>query len=108
MFAKILIISIGLINTCLEVCERRGGECLAITLVNERGGRQRCFAHDSSAAVDGTDPTASTGVFYFEKICVRKFHKEFYFVLRSVQFPILNQTFWTVNWRFLINFGTFR
>ena len=26
-----------------------GGRCLAVTLQNERGGRQRCFALDSSA-----------------------------------------------------------
>jgi hypothetical protein len=63
---------IGLVTTCLDTCVRKGKDCLAITLQNERGGRQRCFAHDSSAGVDQTDPTASTGVFYMEKICVRK------------------------------------
>lgn len=63
---------IGLITSCLEICDRRNEGCLAISLQNERGGRQRCFAHDSSASVDGTDPVASTGVTYYEKICVRK------------------------------------
>ena len=65
---------IGIISSCLELCDRRKSSCLAITLVNERGGRQRCFAHESSALADGTDPTSSTGSFYFEKICVRKCH----------------------------------
>ena len=50
-----------------------GGRCLAVTLQNERGGRQKCYSHDSSALVDGITPTASTGSFYLEKICVRKF-----------------------------------
>ena len=49
-----------------------GGRCLAVTLQNERGGRQKCYSHDSSALVDGITPTASTGSFYLEKICVRK------------------------------------
>lgn len=63
---------IGIINTCLEICNKRGKSCLAVTLNNQRGGRQSCFALDNSAGVDGTEPTASTGTFYFEKICVRK------------------------------------
>ena len=63
---------IGIITDCLETCDRRGASCLAISLQNERGGRQRCFAHDSSALADQTQPTASTGTTYFEKICVRK------------------------------------
>ena len=63
---------IGLINSCLEICQRRGQRCLAVTLSNERGGRQKCFSHDSSAFLDGTTPVASTGSFYFEKICVSK------------------------------------
>ena len=64
---------IGLSTSCLEICDNRGQACLAMSLVNERGGRQRCFAHDSSALVDQTDPLASTGTAYFEKICVRKY-----------------------------------
>ena len=63
---------IGLITSCLEICARDGAKCLAITLQNERGGRQTCYSHDSSATTDGSDPTSSTGTFYFEKICVRK------------------------------------
>ena len=64
---------IGLITSCLEICARDATKCLAVTLQNERGGRQACYSHDSSATTDGSEPTASTGVFYFEKICVRKF-----------------------------------
>ena len=63
---------IGIITSCLEICARDATKCLAVTLQNERGGRQTCYSHDSSATSDGSDPTASTGVFYFEKICVRK------------------------------------
>ena len=64
---------IGITASCLEICERQKDKCLAMTLQNERGGRQSCYSHDSSAIVDGTEPTASTGVFYFEKICVREY-----------------------------------
>ena len=63
---------IGMILTCLEECDRQGTDCLAVTLQNERGGRQRCFVHDASAVVDQTDPVSETGVTYFEKICVEK------------------------------------
>ena len=63
---------IGMILTCLEECDRQGTDCLAVTLQNERGGRQRCFVHDASAVVDQTDPVSETGVTYFEKICVDK------------------------------------
>ena len=63
---------IGMIMTCLEECSHQGTGCLAVTLQNERGGRQRCFVHDASAVVDQTDPVSETGVTYFEKICVDK------------------------------------
>jgi hypothetical protein len=32
----------------------QGGKCLSVSLQNERGGRQRCFAIDSSALSDQT------------------------------------------------------
>jgi hypothetical protein len=32
---------IGLINYCVDECTSRGADCLAVTLQNERGGRQR-------------------------------------------------------------------
>ena len=63
---------IGMLMTCLEKCDQEGTDCLAVTLQNERGGRQRCFKHDASAVVDQTDPVSETGVTYFEKICVEK------------------------------------
>ena len=63
---------IGIITSCLEICIRDGIKCLAVTLQNEGGGRQTCYSHNSSATSDRSDPTASTGVFYFEKICIRK------------------------------------
>ena len=52
-------------------CMVPGKDCLSVTLVNERGGRQRCFSHEGSATVDNNEPTAATGVTYFEKICIR-------------------------------------
>jgi hypothetical protein len=60
-----------MILPCLADCDKRGTGCLAVTLQNERGGRQRCFAHDASAVVDETDPVSETGVTYYEKICVK-------------------------------------
>ena len=63
-----------LLVTNSAVCLHLGGRCLAVTLQNERGGRQKCYSHDSSALVDGITPTASTGSFYLEKICVRKLY----------------------------------
>lgn len=45
---------------------------MSVTLQNERGGRQRCFALDASAGQDDTDPVPETGVTYFEKICTRR------------------------------------
>ena len=84
-------VDIGIANECLAECTRLGSQCLAVTLQvqntgkpflflrtrlqfsllpqNERGGRQRCFSHTSSAGADGTDPSSSTGVTYYEKIC---------------------------------------
>lgn len=46
-----------------------GRDCLSVTLQNERGGRQRCFAIDASAGQDDTDPVRESGISYFEKIC---------------------------------------
>ena len=63
---------IGVVIQCLDECKRRGDDCMAITLLNERGGRQRCFALSASAGVDNVDPTPETGVTYYEKICTRK------------------------------------
>lgn len=65
-------VDIGIASECLGQCNRLGGDCLAVTLQNERGGRQRCFTHTSNAAVDNADPSSSTGVTYFEKICSSK------------------------------------
>ena len=64
-------LDIGIVTECLDTCSGSGNECLSMTLLNERGGRQRCFSHSGSAFVDGNSPTAATGVTYFEKICIR-------------------------------------
>ncbi len=63
---------IGIVIQCLDECNRKGSDCLAITLMNERGGRQRCFSLSSSSGVDETDPVEETGVTYYEKICARE------------------------------------
>ena len=70
---------IGIIIQCLNECRDRGRDCLSVTLLNERGGRQRCFAIDASAGNDETDPNYEAGVTYFEKICVRKLILSFIF-----------------------------
>jgi len=62
---------IGIATSCLQECASKT-DCLSVTHQNERGGRQRCFAIDSSASKDQTDPQSATGVTYYEKICVRK------------------------------------
>ena len=62
---------IGIITKCLDICNNNGKDCLSVTLLNERGGRQRCFEHSGSSAVDNNDLVASTGTTYFEKICIR-------------------------------------
>ena len=64
-------LDIGIVTQCLDSCTNQGADCLSMTLLNERGGRQRCFSHAGSATVDNNDPTAATGVFYFEKICIQ-------------------------------------
>ena len=66
-------IDIGIASECLSQCTGLAEGCLAVTLQNERGGRQRCFAIDTSAGVDQTDPDSATGVTYFEKICSSNF-----------------------------------
>ncbi len=63
---------IGIIGQCLDECSRRGSECLAVTMLNERGGRQRCFSLSDSAAKTGADLEDETGVTYYEKICTSK------------------------------------
>lgn len=82
---------IGIAVNCLAECSRQGGACLAITLQNERGGRQRCFAHDASAATDETDPTAQTGVTYFEKVCVRRICRKVYTFTRVPQYEYIGE-----------------
>ena len=67
-------IDIGIAGDCLSQCTDLGGGCLAVTLQNERGGRQRCFSLDTSAGVDQRDPDSATGVTYFEKICSSMSH----------------------------------
>ena len=62
-------VDIGIASECLQVCNDQGDKCLAVTLQNERGGRQRCFALSSSAGKENTDPSSATGVTYFEKTC---------------------------------------
>ena len=34
-------VDIGMINYCIDECTSRGSDCLAVSLQNERGGRQR-------------------------------------------------------------------
>ena len=62
---------IGIVTKCLDVCKNNGKDCLSVTLLNERGGRQRCFEHSGSSGVDNNDLVAATGTTYFEKICIR-------------------------------------
>ena len=63
---------IGIVLQCLSECKDQGDRCLSLTLQNERGGRQRCFAKDTSAAVENESPVAQTGVTYYEKVCASK------------------------------------
>ena len=65
-------IDIGIAGECLSQCTQQGGNCLAVTLLNERGGRQRCFTLASSALADQADLESSTGVTYYEKVCSRR------------------------------------
>ena len=62
---------IGIVTKCLDVCKNNGKDCLSVTLLNERGGRQRCFEHSGSSGMDNNDLVAATGTTYFEKICIR-------------------------------------
>ena len=64
---------IGIANECLAQCSDAGPSCLSVILRNERGGRQSCSSVTSSAVADNSDPTSTTGVTYFEKICISKF-----------------------------------
>jgi len=60
---------IGIALTCLAECTRLGADCMAVSLQNLRGGRQKCFAHVRSASADGVQLSQETGVTYFEKAC---------------------------------------
>lgn len=82
---------IGIIIQCLTQCNIQGRNCLSVTLLNERGGRQRCFEHDSSAFADQTDPTAETGITYFEKICVRRKCRKSWTYVRVPQFEYIGE-----------------
>jgi len=82
-------VDIGIANECLAECTRLGSQCLAVTLQNERGGRQRCFSHTSSAGADGTDPSSSTGVTYFEKICQSRTCNKDWSYTRVIQYEFV-------------------
>lgn len=45
--------------------------CLAVSLENVRGGRQRCYAIERSADADGGVLNSAPELAYFQKICLQ-------------------------------------
>lgn len=45
--------------------------CLAVSIENVRGGRQRCYAIERSADSDGGVLVSAPELAYFQKICLQ-------------------------------------
>ncbi|XP_069693489.1 uncharacterized protein [Periplaneta americana] len=62
---------IGISAECLVQCAQMRARCLAISIENVRGGRQRCYAKERSADSDGGILTSAPELAYFQKICLQ-------------------------------------
>ncbi|XP_033606986.1 uncharacterized protein LOC111863521 isoform X3 [Cryptotermes secundus] len=62
---------IGISGECLIKCGQLRHRCLAVSLENVRGGRQRCYSIERSADSDGGLLTSAPELAYFQKICLQ-------------------------------------
>ncbi|CAB3367593.1 Hypothetical predicted protein [Cloeon dipterum] len=65
-------VDLGITAHCLVECAQQRDRCLAVSLENVRGGRQRCYALDRSADGDNQPLQAAPDLGYFQKICLRE------------------------------------
>ncbi|PSN46744.1 hypothetical protein C0J52_00892 [Blattella germanica] len=62
---------IGISGECLVHCAQMRHRCLAVSIENVRGGRQRCYAIERSADSEGGTLVSAPEVAYFQKICLQ-------------------------------------
>lgn len=62
---------IGISGECLINCGQLRHRCLAVSVENVRGGRQRCYALEQSADSDGGILVSAPELAYFQKICLQ-------------------------------------
>ncbi|XP_059489112.1 uncharacterized protein LOC132204551 isoform X2 [Neocloeon triangulifer] len=65
-------VDVGITAHCLVECAQQRDRCMAVSLENVRGGRQRCYALDRSADGDNQPLQAAPDLGYFQKICLRE------------------------------------
>ncbi|XP_068082053.1 uncharacterized protein [Anabrus simplex] len=63
---------IGISGECLIKCAQLRQRCLAVSVENVRGGRQRCYALDRSADAENSPLQSAPDLAYFQKICLRE------------------------------------
>jgi len=64
-------VDVGITAHCLVECAQQRDRCMAVSLENVRGGRQRCYGLDRSADADNQPLQAAPDLGYFQKICLR-------------------------------------
>ncbi|XP_021930316.1 uncharacterized protein LOC110834946 [Zootermopsis nevadensis] len=62
---------IGISGECLIQCAQMRHRCLAVSIENVRGGRQRCYSIERSADSDGGALVSAPELAYFQKICLQ-------------------------------------
>lgn len=62
---------IGISGECLVECAQQRERCLAVSLENVRGGRQRCYSLDRSSDAEAAPLSAAPDLAYFQKICLQ-------------------------------------
>ncbi|XP_034231598.1 uncharacterized protein LOC117639791 [Thrips palmi] len=63
---------IGISGECLVECAQQRERCLAVSLENVRGGRQRCYSLDRSSDAEAAPLAAAPDLAYFQKICLQE------------------------------------
>ncbi|XP_047103996.1 uncharacterized protein LOC124722900 [Schistocerca piceifrons] len=63
---------IGIAVECLVKCAQMRQHCLAVSVENIRGGRQRCYALDRSSDSESAPLESAPDLAYFQKICLQE------------------------------------
>ena len=64
-------VDVGITAQCLVECAQQRDRCMAVSLENVRGGRQRCYGLDRSADGENAPLQPAPDLGYFQKICLR-------------------------------------